>query len=256
MPVTEGSSLHVLPCDAHVGALQKERAPGQRLSSTPVNVLSGLDLLPLLLELSRKTFVGREALRHLGELETDLFQEIVGYCCRISFSFIRWLDSESFPLRGNPNFFTLPAVSCLERLLVLVPNICLDCLQLSRRKTFANQCISKDLLTARVWRNLLVEHGLRVLWGIHLVVAKPAVANDIDNNVSLPSLTPLCCQLEGGRHGSCVVSIDMKDGKVEALSEVRRILRGSVINRICREADLVVDNHMDCATHIKLLNMS
>mmetsp|Transcript_49391 Transcript_49391/g.116089 ORF Transcript_49391/g.116089 Transcript_49391/m.116089 type:complete len:230 (-) Transcript_49391:837-1526(-) len=165
---------------------------------------------------------------------------------------------EALPLGGNPfGFLTgLEAVRFLKGGFMLSPEGRLRSFELlwSSHAT-VYQAFGIHRFSSRMLVDLLVQHRLRILWRIRLVVAEAAVANNIDDDICLPGLSPLGGELEctGDRHR--VITIYMQDGKIEALAEVRGVQGGPVIHRVRGEAHLVVDDDVDGATDIELRDM-
>ncbi len=83
------------------------------------------------------------------------------------------------------------------------------------------------------------EHGL-----VALVVAKPAVAENIDNHVFAKLLAELCRHFGRVDHGLRVVSIDVEDRRLDHQSDVCGVGRRPREMRRGGETDLVVDHNM------------
>mmetsp|Transcript_84960 Transcript_84960/g.203634 ORF Transcript_84960/g.203634 Transcript_84960/m.203634 type:complete len:539 (-) Transcript_84960:195-1811(-) len=162
---------------------------------------------------------------------------------------------EALPLGGNPfGFLTgLEAVSFLEGGFVLFPDRRLHCFELLWSSGAAvYQAFGIHRFGSRMLVDLLVQHRLRILWRIRLVVAEAAVANNIDDDICLPGLSPLGGELECTGDCHRVITVYMQDGKIEALAKVRGVQGGPVIHRIRGEAHLVVDDNMDSSANVKL----
>ena len=99
MSVREGTSLDVLSRNTHVITFLDERSASERLSSTPVDVLTGLERLDTRLENPFNILV--EVLRRESRYgETELFDVVKGQAGMLRSILIKLLDA--FPLFGLP----------------------------------------------------------------------------------------------------------------------------------------------------------
>jgi hypothetical protein len=88
---------------------------------------------------------------------------------------------------------------------------------------------------------------LRVGGLVLFVVAVAAVADQVDDDVVLEAAAVRHRQPDGRDAGLGVVGVDVDDREVEALGEVARIAGRAPIDRVSREADLVVRNQVQAA---------
>ncbi|KAG9076237.1 hypothetical protein FS749_012015 [Ceratobasidium sp. UAMH 11750] len=76
----------------------------------------------------------------------------------------------------------------------------------------------------------------------------PAIAYNIHHDVLFVLGPPISRELADKRDSLDVVSIDMKDWRVDRLGNIRTVGRGPAESRIGSEPDLVVDDQMDRPT--------
>ena len=79
----------------------------------------------------------------------------------------------------------------------------------------------------------LGEHGL-----IPLIVAMAAVADDVNDDVTLPGLPPIGCQLMHSDHCLCVIPVHVEDGRIQGLGNVRAVGRAAALLGVSRESHL------------------
>ena len=96
---------------------------------------------------------------------------------------------------------------------------------------------------------------LRVRRLVLLVVAVPAVAHQVDDDVALERLPVLARQLKHARHRLRVVRVDVQDGHVERLAQVAAVQRGARELGVGGEAHLVVHNHVHRAARLVVLQL-
>ena len=88
---------------------------------------------------------------------------------------------------------------------------------------------------------------LRVRSLVLLVVAVPAVADEVDDDVGAEAAPEGEGEADRGQRGLGIVGVDVDDRKIEALGEVARVARRAPVGRIGREADLVVRDQVQRA---------
>ena len=93
--------------------------------------------------------------------------------------------------------------------------------------------------------NLLVHQRLGEAGLVGLVVPVLAVADEIDNDITLVLRTPVGSQLADEVNGLGVVGVDVEDGGVNGLRNVRAVRSGTGKPGVGGETDLVVDNDVD-----------
>mmetsp|Transcript_38173 Transcript_38173/g.61580 ORF Transcript_38173/g.61580 Transcript_38173/m.61580 type:complete len:255 (+) Transcript_38173:1221-1985(+) len=238
-------------------ALQQQSRHGHSLGGGPIDCLTTYHVLLLLRQLTLQAGVHLEACWHFTQLQSNLCQQLQIHTCGVRGRFVRRTD-EALPFRGHPvhSLFGIEAVGCCKSLFVVLPEGCLYAIQLLLAgDSSSNQLLAIDCLAPWMLVDGLVQHWLRVLRRVSLIVAEASVAHDFDDDVVLPLLAPLGRQLEGGIHGNGVVAVDVQDGQIEGLSKVRGVHRRTVVNWICREANLIVDDHVYGAAHVEFLDM-
>ena len=95
--------------------------------------------------------------------------------------------------------------------------------------------------------DLLGHHRLGVGRFVGLVVAVPAVADHVDDDVALPLAAVGHCQPDCLGAGLDIIGIDVDDRDVEPLRHVGGVRGRPGLGRIGREADLVVGDDVDRA---------
>ena len=100
-------------------------------------------------------------------------------------------------------------------------------------------------------RRLLLDplglQRLRVGRLVLLVVAEPAVADEVDDDVVAELLAIRERESDGRDRRLGVVGVDVDDRDVESLRQVARVPRRAAFGRVGREADLVVGDEMERA---------
>ena len=86
----------------------------------------------------------------------------------------------------------------------------------------------------------LVHQRLRERRLVGLVVAVPAIADEVDEEILIEPLAIRDAQPHGLEARLRVVGVDVDDRNLEALREIARVVRRARVDRIGREADLVV----------------
>ena len=110
-----------------------------------------------------------------------------------------------------------------------------------------NQALGIKLADRRVFLDRRIHLRLGEARLVALVVAEPAVAPHVDDDVAVEALPELGRHLaaEGDRLG--IVAVDVEDRRLDALGDVGGVRRRAAELRAGREADLVVDDEMDRA---------
>ncbi|KAG0618071.1 hypothetical protein M758_4G036300 [Ceratodon purpureus] len=98
--------------------------------------------------------------------------------------------------------------------------------------------------------NFLIGQGLCRSGVILLVMAMSPIANKIHNNIRLKFLPPLHSQSAAMSHSFRVISIAVKNWGSHTLFNITWVRRGASELGVSREAYLVVDDDMDCASCI------
>jgi hypothetical protein len=82
---------------------------------------------------------------------------------------------------------------------------------------------------------------------VGLVVPVAPVADDINDDILLVLRTVISRELTNKRDGLCVVTVDVEDRCVDGFGNIGRIWRRSRETRVGREANLIIDDEVDCA---------
>ena len=115
-----------------------------------------------------------------------------------------------------------------------------------------DQAVGDEAVGVELQRGLVaLDRGVHQRLGEHrlvaLVVAEPAVAEDVDDDVLVEALAELDRDAGGVDHGLGVVAVDVEDRRLDHQRDVGRVGRGARVHRRGGEADLVVDDDVDGA---------
>ena len=88
---------------------------------------------------------------------------------------------------------------------------------------------------------------LRVRRLVLLVVPEAPVSDQVDHDVGAEAPPERHGEPDRGQRGLGIVGVDVDDREVEALREVARVPRRAPVDRVGREADLVVRDHVERA---------
>ena len=86
-------------------------------------------------------------------------------------------------------------------------------------------------------------------------MSAPAVAQHVDDDVLVEGIAVLEGQVRAADDGLGVVGVDVQDGDLQALGQVRRVTGGTALRGSRREADLVVDHDVDRAAGLVALQL-
>mmetsp|Transcript_20431 Transcript_20431/g.40847 ORF Transcript_20431/g.40847 Transcript_20431/m.40847 type:complete len:841 (-) Transcript_20431:60-2582(-) len=252
--VREGAALHVLAGDADVVAFHEEGAEGQGLGRAPVDVdavfhhfAAGLKNLGNL-AVQRK--IGRDAPDGPPDLAEHVRVHAGGpYPGPLRGAF------EALPVAAQPVVLRgLVGLGGLEIGLVEPLHELTDLVALPLGEgPLVDEVLLEHLEGGGVGTDLLVEERLRKGGVVHLVVSVPSVAHHVDNDIHPPLVSVLHGHLHGGGHRQRIVTVAVEDGTVEGLPEIAGVGRGPGIDRIGREAHLVVHNNVDSTSHVEIL---
>src|SRR5690606_39169214 len=104
-----------------------------------------------------------------------------------------------------------------------------------------------DLQRRRMILDLLVHERLRHARIIAFIMAEAAIAEHVDHDRAIETLTELRRDLRRMDNRFRVVAIHMEDRRLHHLRHIGGIGRGAAMDRARGEADLVIDNEMDRA---------
>ena len=80
---------------------------------------------------------------------------------------------------------------------------------------------------------------------VKLIMAISSITNDVNKNILVESLSVFDCEFAYSVDSFWIISIDVNYRAIKRLSDVTAVKRTSSIYWICREANLIVYNHMD-----------
>ena len=115
-------------------------------------------------------------------------------------------------------------------------------------EALALQLLQVELPGIRMPLNGLVELGLGEFGFVALVVAVLPVAEQVDEDVTVPALAVFQRDADGGHHGLGIVRIDVEDRTVGRLGDIGAIDTGTAVQVVCGKTDLVVDHQVDGAS--------
>src|SRR5690606_19171677 len=104
--------------------------------------------------------------------------------------------------------------------------------------------------------NLAIHNRLSKARLIALVVPQPSVAIHIDHDVTLELGAEVHCQLDALRHTFGIFAIDVEDGDLQHLGDVRSVLARSPFAGIRGKPKLVVDDHVQSAARAVTLQFA
>ncbi len=248
MALAEGAACAVLTREPHGETLDQQGAEGERLAGGPVDALAGLDHRGLGVEHALHGPVRLVVLGQPGERRADLFQR------REVHRGLAALVAPFGPREAGPA--AVEPVGLVRAIVLAGLEFGVE-MRLEGRfhvldLALGDQPVGDEALGVDLQRGLVAldggvhqglgEHGL-----VALVVAEPAVAEDVDHRVLVELLPELDGDAGGMDHRLGVVAVDVEDRRLDHECYVRRIGRGAGIHRRRGEADLVVDNEMDGA---------
>jgi hypothetical protein len=117
------------------------------------------------------------------------------------------------------------------------------------------QALLVQVQRGRVARDGGVHERLREGGLVQLVVAVPAVAHQVDDDVALEVLPVLARQLKHAHHRLGVVRVHVEDGHVERAPDVAAVQRGPPRLGVGGEAHLVVHHHVHGAPRAVVLQL-
>ena len=241
MALAERAALGVLAGEPDRDPLGQERGERERLGVRPHHsaAASALEHLLALLELPDELGVDGEPVGHRQQLVVEHAQAVGRH---------RGLDLG----RGGPIELVLAGgvVALLGGEPLLQPRVVLgqhlpDLVgQLGRLllgdDALLDQLPREQLARRRVLLDHLVHLGLRVGGLVGLVVAEPAVADQVDEHVVAELLAEREREANRADAGGHVVGVDVEDRHVEALGQVRGPVGRARIIGIGGETDLII----------------
>jgi hypothetical protein len=249
----KGTSLDILSGNSNVSAFQQQGSESQRLGCGPVNVLSLLDRLATGVQDTSQVSVRGETFRGVRYDLADVLEDVLLDTSRVMRQDVlrQLLGSWETVPRGREPLLgrRLVPLTSIESLLQHTPDPVLVLGDLLLGKALLlDQLLAVDIERSRLFLDGLVHPGLGERRLVGLVVTVSSVTDDIDDNVLL-ELGP-----EIGSHGTDkvdgldVVSVDVEDGRVDGLCDIRTVRRRSRESRVGSETDLVVDDQVERTT--------
>ena len=250
MAMREGADAHVLPGQAHVEAFVQQRGVGQRLRMAPVHGHFAARHLPPVVEHLAHLAMQREAFRHgvgaLGEI-AQAGQRHAGVRRRIG-----RLAEIGAPVNEQRR---IRFMHQRERHAVTgVEGETVEAHQgvdfLGWDAALGDQPLGIERARGGMPGDLLIHERLRLGRVLGFVVATPPVAHQVDHDVLLEAHSVVHGQLGGEDARLRVVAVDVQDGRLHELGDLRAVLGGAgVLHALGREADLVVDDDVNRAAH-------
>jgi len=97
--------------------------------------------------------------------------------------------------------------------------------------------------------NLFIHVRLSEFRFVKLVMSITTITNNINENILMKSLSVFYCEFAYSVDRFWIISIDMNNWGIKCFSNITAVERTSSINRISRETNLVIDNHMDSTSN-------
>ena len=250
MTLGEGTTLNILARNTDMMALGAESTESKHLSSGPINVLALVDGLLAVGEDTLEVAVDIEAFGKLadriaeclqlvasdggGQMGEDLSSELLG-------------GLEAVPGGREPlTAGRLVVFAAVEAVVEHAPHPFLVLLDvLFRERALLEEVVNVPVELSSLLGNALVHQWLSERGLVSLVVTELAVADDIDDNVALELGTPVSSKLANEVDGLDIITVDVEDGSVNGLGDIRAVRSRTSEARISGETNLVVHNDVD-----------
>ena len=250
MALHEGASPRVLPGHANGGALGEQRAEREQFAESPVDRAAAAHL-DALLQQPLQLAVHAEALWRVVVRVADELDDALGNSRRLRFmdafcitlGVVGRREAVAGVFRDHRDRRGLRGVGFCERLLEARLEVCVGTLVLFLGDVAAsNQRFCVEGSNAALRLDEVVHERLGHRGVVALVVSATAVADDVDDDVTLELLPIVESELRHTHYGFWVVAVDMKDRRLNCLGNVGGVLRGAALTGRRSEADLVVDH--------------
>src|SRR5690606_9963771 len=240
----EGTAARVLADEANGRALENERAEGEQLAESPVDLALAAHLHALVEQLL-ELLVNGEALGDVGVGVADLSDDLGADTGLLRLA----LDLGAELLRADDRDRAgLGGVRLRERDLEAVLEVGLRRLVLLLGDvTAADERLRVQAAHRALVLDEAVHERLRHRRVVALVVSAATVADEVDDDVAVELLAVLEGELRGAHDRLGVVTVHVQDRRLDRLGDVGGVLRRARILRQRREADLVVDDDVDRA---------
>ena len=238
----EGPSSRVLADHADVRSLHEEGAEREELAERPVDAAVAAHVLALVKQLLQ-LLMHREAIGFVDERVSDELHDIARYSRCLGFA--ARVDRAGHRGARHLRRTGLGSMRLGERLLQPILEVLLGLLVL----LFGDVAASHERLGVQAAHRPLRLDEVRHQWLGHrgvvtLVVSAAAIHDQVDHDIPVEPLAVGEGDLGDSDHGLGVIAIDVEDGRLDRLCDIRRVDRGSAILRQRRETDLVVDHDM------------
>jgi len=254
----ERAAAGILAGEAHRGALEQQGAEGEEFAEAPVDFAVATHVVALLHQLLQLIVHG-EAGGLVQEGIADQVHDRFGHPGRGRFPdrvvvLVGTVLLGTDALRRGTGRADdrdrrgLRRVRLHERALEAVLEIRVRGLVFLLRDVAAtDESLGEKLPDGALGLDQVVHQRLGHRGVVALVVPAAAVADEVDDDVPLEFLTVGEGELRDPHHGLGVVPVDVEDGRLDGLGDIRRVHRGASVTGQCGEADLVVDDQMDGA---------
>ena len=116
-----------------------------------------------------------------------------------------------------------------------------------RERPPLRKVVGPDLPRRRMFRDLPIHQRLRERWLVVLVVAVPAIHDQVDQEIGVEMLPVRDRKLRGRDAGLDVVAVDVNDRNIESAGEIGRVLGRVSVVWLGGKSQLIVHDHVDCA---------
>jgi len=104
--------------------------------------------------------------------------------------------------------------------------------------------------------NFLIHMRLSEFRFVKLIMTVSTITNNINENIFMELLSVFYWEFANSVDSFWIISIYMNNRGIKCFSYITAVKRASSINRIRRETNLIIDNHMDSTSYWKLRNFS
>ncbi|MNK46200.1 hypothetical protein D3C87_649790 [compost metagenome] len=243
----EGATARVLPDEPDSVPLGDQGRVGEVLGHAPVEGQGSREHVAASLEDRADALVRLEAFRKVDEALAELLEALDGNSRVHGGAPVRIAADVLGPaagvLRGDIGLDRLGhALTGIQGVTVGIDEL----LGLvSRDDAFALERFDVEAAGARVHVDEAVHHRLRRAGLVRLVVAVAAEADEVDEDVLVELHPVVLGQLHREDRRLRVVAVDMEDGRIDELGDVRAVTAGAGILRVRdAEAHLVIDDQV------------
>ena len=250
MALRKGTTLNILAGNTDMVAVIAERAESHHLSSGPVDVGALVNGLRPVGKDTLQVAVDVEALWELAGLVADHLQLLTrdgGWQMREDLRGQLLRGLEAVPRGREPlaaGGLVVPAA--VEAVVEHAPHPLLVLLDVVLGEgSLLEELVDVLFQLSDLLGNALVHERLGERRLVGLVVARLSVADDVDDNVALELGTPVSGKLADEVDSLDIVTVDVEDGGIDGLGDVRAVGGGTSEARISGETNLVVHNNVN-----------